>query len=185
MKRLWLVSAICGLCLLAGCGGGTSAPPPPSPLAITSAAPPSGTTGSAYAGNGFLLTASGGVPRYSWNWAPASGSALPAGLSLSNGMISGTPTTPNTYNVVITVTDSQSPAPQKSKTYSIKVTAGALVITSGAPPSGTLGASYAGSGFSLTASGGSGSYTWNWKAAAGSVLPPGLTLTNAVISGTP
>jgi len=100
-------------------------------------------------------------------------------------MISGTPTTAGTYNVVITVADSHSPAAQKSSTYPIKVAAGALVITSGAPPAGTLGAAYASGGFPLTASGGSEPYSWSWAPAAGSALPPGLTLSKATISGTP
>lgn len=171
--------ALCGLLLLAGCGG-ASTPPPPLTLAITSAAPPSGTTGSGYAGNGFALTASGGQAPYNW-----SVSALPPGLTLSNGMIAGTPTTPGTYNVVIKVADSQSPPAQKSTSYTIDVTAGSLVITSGPPSSGTVGASYASGGFSLTASGGATPYTWTWAAASGSALPPGLTLTDGVIFGTP
>ena len=174
--------ALCALSLLAGCGGGSISQPP---LAITSLAPPSGITGSTYAGAGFLLTASGGVASYRWSWSPAAGSALPPGLTLSNAMISGTPTTAGTYNVVITVADSHSPAAQKSSTYPIKVAAGALVITSGAPPAGTLGAAYASGGFPLTASGGSEPYNWSWAPAAGSALPPGLTLSKATISGTP
>ncbi len=187
MKKYLLgLLVVYAMYLQMGCGGGSSSTSQAQqPLAITSSTPPSGTTGTAYAGNGFALTASGGQAPYNWSWAPASSSALPPGLTLSNGMISGTPTTPNTYNVVIKVADSQSPPVQKSTPYTIKVTAGALVITSGSPPSGTVGASYASGGFSLTASGGATPYTWSWVAASGSALPPGLTLTNGVISGTP
>src|SRR5437879_4679684 len=108
-----------GLTLLVGCGGGNEphiTTPPPA-LAITSAAPPSGTVGTPYAGNGLSLTASGGKAPYNWSWnAGTTGSSgifgLPPGLTLSNAMISGTPTQANTYNVLITVTDSQSPAAQ-------------------------------------------------------------------------
>ena len=185
MKKYLLgLLVVYGMYLQTGCGGGSS-PQTQQPLAITSSTPPSGTTGTAYAGNGFVLTASGGQGLYHWSWTPASGSALPPGLTLSNGVISGTPTTPNTYNVVIKVADSQSPPAQKSIPYTIKVTAGALVITSSSPPSGTVGATYASGGFSLTASGGAMPYWWSWVAAPGSALPPGLTLTNGVISGTP
>src|SRR5690348_5614251 len=98
MKK-YLVSSLglCGLLALAGCGGGSSSTTQTlQPLAITSSTPPAGTTGAPYAGNGFALTASGGQAPYIW-----SVSALPPGLTLSNGMIAGTPTTPNTYNVVI------------------------------------------------------------------------------------
>ncbi len=62
----------------------------------------------------------------------------------------------------------------------------ALAITSGAPPSSGVGTSYAGSGFSLTASGGTAPYQWSWTPAAGSSLPVGLNLSSpGLISGTP
>ena len=180
--HLLVLLGLCGL--LSGCGGGSS-PKARSlqPLVITSSAPPSGTTGTPY--SGFALTASGGVTPYIWSWAPTSGSTLPPGLTFSNGFISGTPTTAGTYNVVVTITDSHIPAAQKSVSYTIKITAGALVITSGTPPAGITGEAYGNGGFSLTASGGSAPYSWNWAPAQGSSLPPGLTLSNGLISGTP
>jgi Putative Ig domain len=62
----------------------------------------------------------------------------------------------------------------------------ALAITSGPPPSGSVGTSYAGNGFSLSASGGTAPYQWSWTAAAGSSLPTGLKIsTSGLISGTP
>src|SRR6516225_6171836 len=62
-----------------------------------------------------------------------------------------------------------------------------LAITSQAPPNGMTHTMYAGSpnGFSVTASGGTTPYHWSWAAASGSSLPPGLSLSNAAISGTP
>jgi large repetitive protein len=61
-----------------------------------------------------------------------------------------------------------------------------LAITSATPPSGGVGTSYAGSGFSLTASGGIAPYHWSWVAASGTSLPAGLNLsTSGLISGTP
>jgi large repetitive protein len=66
------------------------------------------------------------------------------------------------------------------------ITSPPLVIPSSTPPTGTTGAAYAGtSGFALTASGGVAPYTWSWLAAANSSLPPGLTLTQSSIAGTP
>lgn len=174
--HLLVLLGLCGL--LSGCGGGSI-----QPLAITSSAPPSGTTGAPY--SGFALTASGGVTPYTWNWAPTSGSTLPPGLTFSNGFISGTPTTAGIYNIAVTITDSHIPAAQKSANYTIKITAGALVITSGTPPAGITGEVYGSGGFSLTASGGSAPFIWGWAPAQGSTLPPGLTLSNGVISGTP
>ncbi len=138
---------------------------------------------------GFPLMATGGVSSYTWSWAPAANSSLPPGLSLSNGRIAGIPTSRGTYNVIVTVMDSASPAGQVSTPYTIVIAPPPpLTITSGAPPDGTLGAGYGGSGngFSLTASGGLTPFTWSWVAAAGSALPPGLSLSsNGVISGTP
>jgi len=64
----------------------------------------------------------------------------------------------------------------------------ALTIVSLAPPDGTLGSTYAGTqGFSFSATGGVAPYVWSWTAAAGSSLPPGLSLFSdtGVVSGTP
>ena len=63
-----------------------------------------------------------------------------------------------------------------------------VTIISLAPPDGTLGASYAGTqGFSFAASGGTPPYAWSWTAAAGSSLPPGLSLSagTGLVTGTP
>jgi len=63
-----------------------------------------------------------------------------------------------------------------------------VTIISLAPPDGTVGASYAGTqGFSFAARGGAPPYAWSWTAAAGSSLPPGLSLSAGagVVSGIP
>jgi hypothetical protein len=51
----------------------------------------------------FQLTAKGGVPPYTF--ATESSNPLPGGLTLSNGLISGTPTTAGNYTVGLSVTD--------------------------------------------------------------------------------
>ena len=80
-------------------GGTTPPPPPPKVLPVTiSGALAGGKVNNAYTDT---LTVSGGVPPYSW-----SASKLPAGLVLSNGVISGTPTAAATTAVTVTVTDS-------------------------------------------------------------------------------
>ena len=72
----------------------------------------------------------------------------------------------------------------------------AMSIASSAPPGGTVGSQYsphvicsyhchATYGFTLSASGGVGNVTWAWAAASGSSLPPGLSLADNLISGTP
>lgn len=70
-------------------------------LTITTTTAPTGTVGTAY---NFQLAATGGVPPYTW--AVASGSSLPAGLSLSSaGVVSGTPTAAGTFSPSVAVTD--------------------------------------------------------------------------------
>src|SRR5262245_48362680 len=121
-----LLGLVCSLCLLAGCGGGSAAPQQdkisPPALFITSSTLPNGTVGAAYGGSGgFFLTASGGKAPYSWTWAAASGSSLPPGLDISGNAITGTPNAANTYRVVVTVTDSESPAVHTGANYTITI----------------------------------------------------------------
>ena len=114
-----------------------------SSLAITSGAPPNGTVGSDYSGSrqvcrateclfigGFPFTASGGVRNYTWSWAAATGSSLPPGLVLATiGFIGGQATTAGAYNVIVTVTDSASPAAHVSANYTINIAANPSQVT--------------------------------------------------------
>jgi hypothetical protein len=197
-KLFWLVLSMCGVCLLNGCG--SSGPQLP-PLLITSGTPPDSTLLAAYGGGGvgFPLIASGGMAPYSWTWAPAMGSSLPLGLSLTNGLISGTPSAAGTFMVVVTVTDSETPAKQANSNYTIKVTPGPLRITTIALRNGIIGLRYNPHcripfpcrppfifGLQLVASGGVPPYTWSWVAATGSSLPPGFTFsTSGYLDGIP
>jgi hypothetical protein len=202
MKKLfWLVLAVCGVCLLSSCGSSSPQTPPPSPLQITSGTPPDATLLASYGGGGvgFPLTASGGVAPYSWTWAPSAGSSLPPGLSLTAGLVSGTPSAPGTFMVVVTVTDSESPAKQTNANYTIKVTPGPLTITTAALRTGIIGFRYNPHcrvvfpcrppfvyGLQLHESGGVPPFTWSWVAATGSSLPPGLSLsTGGLLDGIP
>lgn len=159
-------------------------------IQLTNSAPPGGMVGAAYAGSGFALTASGGVSPYKWSWVAATGSSLPVGLTLAtNGMISGTPTTAGTYNVVVTVKDSQSTPAQNTAPYTINVAPG-LAIASGTPPTGYTYNPYAHRlecsgppfgcksvyGFLLKTTGGVGPVSWSWAGTNGSPTPPGLTV---------
>jgi Zn-dependent metalloprotease len=67
---------------------------------------PGSRTGTVGVATSLTLSASGGVTPYTF-----SATGLPAGLSISSstGVISGTPTTANTYSVTATVTDSATP----------------------------------------------------------------------------
>ena len=145
------------------------------PLSITSAALPSGVTGSPYSQT---LTAAGGAPPYSWS--VASGS-LPPGLTLEipTGVLAGTPTAAGSFTFTVRVTDSNSVTAQEQLTVSIG--AGLTLTTPAALPSGTAGAAYTAQ---LKVTGGQAPYTWSL--AQGS-LPAGLSLNGAsgVISGVP
>lgn len=149
MRKLSLISAaFLGLCVFSACGSGgihslaSLAPPPPAPLGITSGPLPSGTTGADYAGaTGFPLTASGGVAPYTWSWAAVASSSLPPGITLTNTTISGTPTAAGSYNVTVTVADSESPPVVKSADYVVSIDM-PLEITSVSPPGGTVGTGY-------------------------------------------
>jgi hypothetical protein len=97
-------------------------------LAITTASPlPAGTQGAAY---NLQLGASGGTPPYSWSL--ASGSNLPAGLTLSStGILSGTPTAQATSSFTIVLADSESPAASVSRSFSLTIggTGGASLLS--------------------------------------------------------
>jgi hypothetical protein len=145
------------------------------PLVITTTLLPRGTIG---VDCSQTLTASGGSGSYTWS--KISGS-LPAGLRLdeSTGVISGRPTQAGTSNFTVQVTDSLKG--KAAKVLSIKIYALPLSVTTTPPlPDGQVGVAYS---QTLTASGGSGSYTWS---KSGGSLLAGLRLTSTgVISGTP
>jgi hypothetical protein len=123
----WRGLYLCGFWLLiSSCSGGVGHSLRPQPLTITSAVLPQAVLGEAYGGAGFCVTAAGGVTPYRWTWAAAAGSTLPPGLRLSSnpdgtGTILGTANKTGPYGVIVTVTDSESPAMQKIATYIITV----------------------------------------------------------------
>jgi hypothetical protein len=150
-------------------------------LAITSVAPPSGAINIAYgpSGTGFCVAASGGIPPYAVSWSPAGSSETPPGLSLTNEKILGTPTTEGAYDVIVSVTDSESPAKTIDAPYTINI--GSVAITSDNPPIGKVGLPYRdcnpsclNGGYPLAADGGTPPYSFGWVAALGSSTPPGL-----------
>ena len=165
-------------------------------IAITTATPlPDATVGVNYSPGAQLpggqLKADRGVdPAMSCGctWTIESGN-LPAGMSLSTGgKIDGTPTTSGDYSMLIRAAESNNPTNYSEKTFSLKVLPSGqgqtLTITTISLLGGTVGSAYS---QSVTASGGSGSYSWSLNSGT---LPSGLVLSSsgtptATISGTP
>ncbi len=164
--------------LLAACGGG--GPSGPGQPVIAPGTPPSGLTGTAYAGYAFSV-ASGGTAPFQWSTSPT----MPPGLALdSTGHLAGTPVTAGTYNVTIVVTDASIPALTGTLPISLTIADSPIVVaTAPTPPAGVATNSYA--GYTFTASGGSPPYTWAVTPGSGA-LPGGLALaSNGTLSGTP
>jgi large repetitive protein len=150
-------------------------------VSITSASTlPAGYQGTAYPGA--TLTATGGSGTgFTWTWAPASGSSLPAGLLLSTGgAITGLPTASGTSSIIVTVTDSASNT--ASATVSLTVTPTLTITTSATLHGGVVGTAYSAT---LAATGGSGSDTWSTNTAGTTSLAAiGLSLSSGgVVSG--
>jgi uncharacterized protein (TIGR03437 family) len=134
---------------------------------------PVGLVGSPYGPFTFTATSGAGATL---TWSVASGSALPAGLTLNatTGVLSGTPTGTGNFNFVIQVSDGTQPVTQ-NVTLSVF---GPVSIQTSSLPSATSGTAYG--PVNLAAGGGSGSYSW-----AVSGLPANMASSGGVISGTP
>jgi hypothetical protein len=127
-------------------------------------------------GYGQLLSANFGTYRYTF---AVTAGALPAGMSLTDAEIHGTPTAGGVFNFTVTVTDS-SPTPYTvSQQYSLTV--GPPTVTFEGVPGAPLNTDYT---WQLEPGGGTAPYS-NF-AVSGGQLPPGLTLSSSgLISGTP
>jgi large repetitive protein len=154
-----------------------------SPLSLS---PASGTLTSGQVAavyGGVTFTTTGGSGSYSY--AVTSGS-LPTGLSLTNGVLQGTPIVSGNFSFTITTTDQDSPASTDSAVYSLAITAPSLSLATSTLTSATYNTAYNASALQSipTATGGVGPYTY--ALASDSALPAGLSLSSAgVITGTP
>lgn len=144
-------------------------------VSITTGSLAGGVVGVAYSAT---LAAVGGTGSYTWS---VGGGALPPGVSLdaATGQITGTPTAAGTYAFTAQVRDSSGGT--ASKPLSIAVSSALSVTSSGSFSSGVVGTPYSAS---LSATGGTGPYTWT---IAGGSLPGGVSLDAATgqIAGTP
>ena len=143
------------------------------PLGVTTAALPNGARGAAYSQT---LTATGGSGAYAWT---VSGGSLPAGITLSGAVLSGTPTAPGPFWFTVRVADNAGGS--ATQALSIQVGAPLSISTSGTLPTAVTGQAYA---VSFAATGGPGGpYTWSIFAGT---PPAGLALSPAgVLSGNP
>ena len=142
---------------------------------VTSGSLPSGAVGVSY-NQKLPLTASGGTPPYTWSLTPT----IP-GLTFDpvNVALNGTPTTPNSYPLTVTVTDSAG-LNATNKSLTLVIAPATLGITTPRQlPDASLSQPYS---QTITATGGTPPYTWS---AAG--LPAGLNINSSsgVISGIP
>jgi hypothetical protein len=143
-------------------------------LAVSTPSMPEATVGVLYSQ---AILATGGTSPYTWSL--DSGSMAPGLLLASGGTLSGTPSTPGTYNFVARVTDAASSTATKALTLVVKPTA-PLTITTQELPRGSVASTYS---QPLGASGGQTPYTWSIQSGR---LPDGLLLNpNGIISGTP
>jgi len=185
LAALFAAAAVASFLLLTACGGGGGGVGPPTsplPLAVTTTSLPDAISGHPYS---LTLTASGGVPPYSWSLGQGS-SSLPPGLTLSSaGLLSGVPEPVSgsgwtVYQVTFRVSDSKSSAATRYFDFNAE---GPLKIISTSLPDGNVGVWYRAD---IAFSG--GRPLWTWSLAPGSnPLPVGLSISevNAGVWGTP
>ena len=143
-------------------------------LALTPGSVPAAVQNQSYSPVSFSAT-NGEAP---YTWAISAG-ALPAGMAFSSaGVLSGTPTgAPGNYGITIRATDAAGCA--SAVGYSVVVSCPTMTVTTSSLPTAREFSSYS---TTLTASGGTGPYTWSTVSA----LPSGVTLSaGGVLSGTP
>jgi hypothetical protein len=143
---------------------------------ITTTSLEDGTVGESYSDT---VSASGGSEEYTWS---KSSGNLPAGLSLnsSSGVISGTPTSSGDFTFTIKVVDENDSSLYDTQSFTVTIDAADTVnITTTTLEDGKVGTAYS---KTLSASGGSGSYSWSKSSGT---LPPGITLSSGKLSGTP
>ena len=138
------------------------------------------------------LTASGGGTNDAYDFAETG--SLPPGVTLAHdGVLSGTPLLPGTFNFVVTATDSSRLTGSQQYTLTVDPVVASPTSIALSPtllPPGDVGDKYApfqakgghdAKSYVITASGGSGSYNWSYTGS----LPPGITFTAGTFSGTP
>jgi hypothetical protein len=144
----------------------------PQTLVISSQSLPNGTVGTQYAA---VLTATGGTGNYVWTLVNGGG----AGLTLdAAGVLRGTPTASGNFALTVSVSDGISSVSRSLTVSIVGDEPTPLGITTTGLPGATTGTLYAAV---VTATGGSGNYSWTLDRAGGSGLALG---SDGVFSGT-
>jgi len=122
------------------------------------------------------FTASGGAPPFTFS---QTAGALPAGMTISNGVLSGTPSSPSS-TFTVTATDSNNCIASQIYTLTLVDPNPSIKVSPSSLPAGVVGRSYTSA---VTASGGTAPYTFT---APQDSLPGGLSLSSAgTLSGIP
>jgi hypothetical protein len=164
----WLAVSMVLSCMAAGMfpGGAQAAAP------VISGSPPSGQVGSPYS-TSFSASCEGAVcPTPVWSI-----SGTPPGLVASGRSIMGTPSTPGTFAVDVSVSDPG--FGNTTDSFIIIITSPALTFSTTSIPMATVGMAYSAN---IAATGGIGSISY---ALTNGSLPAGLSFNNGQISGTP
>ncbi|PYT19783.1 MAG: hypothetical protein DMG57_44250, partial [Acidobacteria bacterium] len=150
----------------------------PEPSITTASALPQGEVEVVY--QQVNLAATGGSGS-GYTFALANATALPQGLLLNSGVISGTPTAAGPFSFTLRVTDSAGGS--STKDFALSVVAAPVITTTSPLPLGEAGAPY--QQVNLSATGGSGS-GYTFALANATSMPPQLQLSNAgAITGIP
>jgi uncharacterized protein (TIGR03437 family) len=146
----------------------------PAFLSVSGSSLSNGTVGMPYSDT---LNATGGVPPYSWS---ITAGTLPNGLASSaSGTISGNPMAAGTYSFSAQVTDASGAT--ATGAISIAIASPPLAApTSSLLPNGIVGSDY----FTQILAPSGGTQPYSFAISTGS-LPPGISLTNGQIAGTP
>lgn len=150
---------------------------PPAPV-ISSAVPPTGTNGDAYAG--FTFAVSGGLAPFTWSET----GALPTGITFAADVLSGTPHQAGSFLITVTVQDSSNPVQSAQQNFMITViNPGPPTITTTSVKDGIQGTPYS---QTIVAANGLAPFTWSVTGALPAGLSFGTSTTNSVaLSGTP
>ncbi|MFN8814978.1 MAG: putative Ig domain-containing protein [Acidobacteriota bacterium] len=123
------------------------------------------------------LGAVGGISPFTYSILAGT---LPSGITFTNGVFTGTPTSSGSFPLTIQVRDSASPNATVSANFNLVINSTTLLLSSAALPSAVINNAYS---TQIGASGGQPPYTFT--VIAGSPAP-GLSLSTAgVLSGTP